>query len=73
MANTHTSLIQAIDAFLLETGMKESTFGRKAAGNTALVKRLRASKPILNTTDLRVRAWIKEARRTRKALGVKSC
>lgn len=62
-----TSLIEEIDAFLTETGMGASYFGKQATGNSEIVKRLREGRPVLNETETKVRAFIKAKRRERAA------
>lgn len=51
-------LIQDIENFLSATGMGETYFGKLAVGNSELVRRLRAGKPVLTTTEDRVRKFI---------------
>lgn len=58
MAKTPPTLLQDIDAFLSETRMGESYFGKKAAGNSELVSRLRAGGRIWPETETRVRSFI---------------
>lgn len=61
------SLIEEIDAFLAETGMGASYFGKQATGNSEIVRRLREGRPILNETENKVRAFIKARRKSRTA------
>lgn len=58
-------VLEEIDAFLAETGMSASYFGKKATGNSELVSRLRAGRPIQSDTEQRVRAFIKAQRRAK--------
>lgn len=54
----HPDLIEEIDAFLEKTKMGETYFGRKAARNTELVKRLKNGKRIWPETEQAVRDFI---------------
>lgn len=62
MMHTDTSptsaLLADVEAFLSVTGMGESYFGKRAVNNSELVKRLRAGRPILATTEANVRAFM---------------
>lgn len=58
MAKTPRTLLQEIEAFLSETGMGESYFGKKAAGNSELVARLRDGRRVWPETEAKVRSFI---------------
>lgn len=62
------TLISEIREFLTETGMSAYCFGFKAARNGRLVERLEMGSPILTTTEERVREFIRQERRKRKAV-----
>lgn len=62
MAQEQRTLISEIEAFLADTGMGESYFGKKAVGNSEIVSRLRDGRRIWPDTEDRVRAFIAEAR-----------
>lgn len=55
-------LLTEIEAFLSETGMGASYFGRVAAGNSELVGRLRANRRIWPETEEKVRSFISAKR-----------
>ena len=59
---THPSLLCEIDAFLSETGMGASYFGKKAASNSELVERLRNGGRVWPETEQKVRAFIASER-----------
>ena len=60
---SHTPpLLDLIDAFLAETGMGPTYFGKLAANNSDFVKRLRDGRPILTSTETRVREFIANRR-----------
>jgi hypothetical protein len=59
-------LLIEIEAFLIESGLSASRFGLLAAKNARLVERLREGKPVLTTTETRVREWL-AANRDRKS------
>lgn len=58
----HQDLIQEIDAFLSETGMGVSYFGKLATGNSEVVARLKAGRPILTSTAENLRAFMAKRR-----------
>jgi len=64
------SLLDDIDAFLSETGMGASYFGKVAAGNSEIVHRLRKGKRVWPETETKVRAFIKAQRRAKTRQGV---
>lgn len=59
--------LDEIEAFLLESGMGASYFGRIAAGNSELVERLRSGGRVWPETEQKVRAFIVSRRRARPA------
>ncbi len=62
----HTAtLLAEIDAFLEETGMGVAYFGKRAAGNSELVARLRAGRRCWPETAVKVRSFIKAERKQR--------
>lgn len=62
MAHTPQTLLQEIEAFLSETNMGESYFGKKATGNSELVARLRGGRRIWPETEIKVRLFMATAR-----------
>jgi hypothetical protein len=58
MVIKHPQLLAEIEAFLSETDMGESYFGKKAAKNSELVARLRAGKKVWPDTETSVRSYI---------------
>ena len=62
MDNTTPLILQEIEAFLAETGMGASYFGKVAVGNSELVGRLRSGNPVLNRTEDKVRGFIRSRR-----------
>lgn len=60
MANPKSSLLSEIEAFLAETGMGESYFGKRAVGNSELVSRLRKNGRVWPETAERARDFMKE-------------
>lgn len=55
---TCITLLDEIEAFLSASGMGETYFGRQAAGNTEVVKRLRSGRDVTTTTAERLRAYM---------------
>lgn len=51
-------LLDDIRAFLERTGMGPAYFGKAAANNTRLLERLEAGRPILTSTERRVREFM---------------
>ncbi|MDF3606301.1 hypothetical protein PE067_09235 [Paracoccus sp. DMF-8] len=51
MAKKSPTLLQKIEAFLSETGMGESYFGKKSVGNSELVSRLRQNRRVWPETE----------------------
>lgn len=62
MINQNDNILFLIDEFLKKTGMSETYFGKKAVGNTEVVRRLKMGRPILTTTEFRLRQFIREYR-----------
>lgn len=62
----HKELVDEIDAFLAETGMGVSYFGKAATGNSEVVRRLRLGREILPSTEAKIRAFLAQ-RQERKA------
>jgi hypothetical protein len=62
-----TSLIQDIDAFLRDTGMGASYFGKLATGNSELVARLRSGRRVWPETEQKVREFMRAQRKGRAA------
>lgn len=54
----HPALLQEIDAFLADSGMGESYFGKKATGNSEVVARLRRGGRVWPDTEARLRSFI---------------
>lgn len=61
------SILDEIDAFLRESGMGASYFGKVATGNSELVARLRAGGRVWPETEQKVRDFIRQQRRARRA------
>nr|WP_010400597.1 hypothetical protein [Paracoccus sp. TRP] len=62
MTRTPPTFLQEIEAFLAETGMGESYFGKRAAGNSELVSRLRGNGRVWPETEAKVRSFISAVR-----------
>jgi hypothetical protein len=60
-------LLEEIDAFLEETGMGESYFGKKGANNSELVGRLRRGGQIYRSTEKTIRQFMANERACRAA------
>ncbi|ATI41916.1 hypothetical protein CBW24_07815 [Pacificitalea manganoxidans] len=60
--DVHEQLLSEIDEFLRDFGMSQTYFGKRAAGNSELVSRLRAGRSITGLTEQKVRAFITERR-----------
>lgn len=58
MDTLETKLLTDIEAFLARTGMGASYFGKRAAGNSELVRRLREGRPLQTNTERRVRVFM---------------
>lgn len=54
----HHDLISDIEAFLQESGMGPSYFGKKAVGNSELLPRLKNGGRVWPETELKVRNFI---------------
>lgn len=55
--------VDEVEAFLRETGMSASTFGRSYANNPSFVRRLRAGGNVMESTADSVRQQMDEHRR----------
>ena len=64
MAN---ELLSEIQAFLAETGMGPSYFGKAATGNSEVVARLAAGKTVTLVTAEKIRRFMAERRNQRAA------
>jgi hypothetical protein len=62
MAQTPLTLLQEIEGFLSETGMGETYFGKKSAGNSELVARLRDGRRVWPETEIKIRSFMAVAR-----------
>lgn len=69
MAKSQNTLLNEIEAFLSETGMGDSYFGKKATGNSELVARLRDGRRVWPETEAKVRSFILSARSGVRARG----
>lgn len=59
----HPTLLREIDAFLTESGMGESYFGKVATGNSEVVSRLRDGRRVWPETEAKIRSFIKLRRK----------
>lgn len=59
---TSDPILTEIDAFLSDTGMGASYFGKKAVGNSEIVARLRAGGRIWPETRAKLRSFIRAER-----------
>lgn len=66
MAHKEPDLLTEIEAFLKETGISASYFGKKYFKNSDLVARLRAGGTTFVRTEKRVREFIKAERKRRE-------
>lgn len=66
MAQKQTDLLTEIEAFLQETGISASYFGKKYFQNSDLVDRLRRGGTTFVRTEQRVREFIKAERKRRE-------
>ena len=62
MTQPEQSLIDAIDTFLAATGMGPSYFGKRAVGNSELVRRVRAGGRVWPETEAAVRDFMAACR-----------
>lgn len=60
-------ILDEIDAYLRESGMGASYFGKVATGNSELVARLRAGGRVWPETEAKVRDFIRSQRKARAA------
>ena len=58
----HKPLVYEIDAFLSETGMSASYFGKVAAGNSEVVARLKTGRTITGITEKKLRDYMEDRR-----------
>lgn len=58
MTIMHPNLLAEIEAFLSETGMGETYFGKRSVGNSEVVSRLRDGKRVWPDTETRIRSFI---------------
>jgi hypothetical protein len=56
--STHDTLLTDIEAFLEETGMGPSYFGKRAVGNSELVERLRSGRRVWPDTEAKIREFM---------------
>ncbi len=66
MANANHLLLNEIEAFLAETGMGPSYFGKQAVRNSEIVSRLRNGGRTWPETETQLRAFMLAARRASK-------
>lgn len=66
MNTRNEKIVTLIGHFLDETGMGASYFGKKAVGNSELVKRLKCGGEILPRTERRVREFMRQYRCNRR-------
>lgn len=64
--DTHAPLLREIKTFLAHTGMGPSSFGKRATGNSELVRRLEAGRTITIRTADKVKSFISKYPRARK-------
>jgi hypothetical protein len=64
--NANQQLLAEIDAFLAVSGMAATTFGKKAAGNSQVVERMREGCSVTLRTADRIRQFIAENRPNRE-------
>ncbi|WHZ35732.1 hypothetical protein [Sagittula sp. MA-2] len=55
----HHPILAEIDAFLSESGMSDTYFGKKSVNNSELVPRLRAGGGMHFTTEARIRDFLR--------------
>lgn len=68
MQNTHhPQLLADIEAFLSETGMGASYFGKTAVGNSEVVTRLRNGRRVWPETEAALASFIAAQRKAREA------
>ena len=60
----HKELVAEIDAFIAETKMGESYFGKLATGNSEIVARLKSGRTITGITEKKIRDFIATRRNT---------
>lgn len=69
MMDNQTNLLSEIEAFLAETGMGPSYFGKQAIGNSEVVTRLRDGRRVWPETSNRLRAFMLAHRRIAQTKG----
>lgn len=69
MATIEQTLLVAIEAFIAETGMGESYFGKKSVGNSELVARLREGRRVWPETAASIRSFIRSERKRLRSSG----
>ena len=62
MSIKHPRLLADIDAFLADTAMGESYFGKLATGNSEVVPRLRSGGRVWPETEAKLRSFIASRR-----------
>jgi hypothetical protein len=65
IAPPNHDLLTEIDAFLAETGMGVSYFGKVASGNSEIVQRLRSGRRVWPETADKVRLFIRQYRESK--------
>jgi hypothetical protein len=58
MAHDHADLLAELDAFMVRHGLADSTFSLRVTGDSHLVARIRAGRPLRRSTVLRVRRFM---------------
>jgi hypothetical protein len=58
MTSRHSPLLAEIEAFMSEADMSASYFGKRSAGNSELVARLRSGGRVWPETEAKVRSFI---------------
>lgn len=54
------TLLNDIYAYLRRTGISKTYFGKVSVNNSALVKRLESGRPVLSSTDARLRGFMRD-------------
>lgn len=60
MLDCHIELVAKIEAFLADSGMSATYFGKKAAGNSEVLARLKSGKTITVVVEQRLLLFIKD-------------
>lgn len=66
--SSRSQLLSDIEAFLAETGMGQSYFGKKAVGNSEVVSRLRDGRNVRLDTAEKIACFIKQHRHAEQAV-----